>query len=144
MELTRRVLPGMLNRGRGAVINVVSTGAFQPVPFLNVYSASKSFVLSFTEALATEISGSGVYVQALCPGFTDTEFFDVAHVTPKLWVNRMPRMSPEAVVRASLRGYDRRRLRVVPGFSNWLTMHLVRFTPGVLSRAVGAALYRPR
>lgn len=142
--LTRRVLPGMLERGRGRIVNVVSTGAFQPVPFLNVYSATKSFVLSFSEALATEVAGRGVQVQALCPGLTDTEFFEVARTDAELLVNRLPRLSPEAVVRASLRGLERGRLRVVPGWSDRLNSQLVRFLPGALVRRVAAQLYRPR
>jgi hypothetical protein len=142
--LTRRALPGMLERGRGRIVNVVSTGAFQPVPFLNVYSACKSFVLSFTEALATEIAGRGVQVQALCPGLTDTEFFEVARTDAKLLVNRLPRLSPEAVVRASLRGLERGRLRVVPGWVDRLNARFVRVLPGALVRRTAAQLYRPR
>lgn len=144
MLLTRRLLPGMLARGRGAIVNVVSTGAFQPVPFLNVYSATKSFVLSFTEALATEIAGSGVRVQALCPGLTDTEFFDVAHTDARMLVNRLPRHTPEAVVAAALRGLERGRLRVIPGWLDWLNAGLVRVLPGALVRRAAASLYRPR
>lgn len=142
--LTRRVLPGMLARGRGRIVNVVSTGAFQPVPYLGVYSATKSLVLSFTEALASELAGSGVQVQALCPGLTDTEFFDVARTDTRLLVNRLPRLSPEAVVRASLRGLERRRLRVVPGFMDRVNAGLVRVLPGALVRRTAAQLYRPR
>lgn len=144
MVLTRRLLPGMLRRGRGRIVNVVSTGAFQPVPFLGVYSATKSFVLSFTEAVATEIAGRGVVVQALCPGLTDTEFFEVARTTPALLINKLPRMSPEQVVRASLRGLDRGRVRVVPGLMDRVNAVLVRLLPGALVRPVVAKLYCPR
>jgi short-subunit dehydrogenase len=144
VELTRRLLPGMLARRRGAIVNVVSTGAFQPVPFLNVYSATKSLVLSFSEGLATELEGSGVYVQALCPGLTDTEFFEAAQTGPRRWVNKLPRMTPEAVVAASLRGLDRRRLRVVPGFADLVNSKLVHLVPGRAVRALTGALYRER
>lgn len=144
MALTRRLLPGMLARGQGAIVNVVSNGAFQPVPFLAVYAATKSFALSFTEGLAEELRGTGVQVQALCPGLTDTEFFDVAHTTSELWVNRLPRLSPEAVVRASLRGLARRRLRVIPALNDRLMAALVPFAPRALVRRVAASLYRPR
>ncbi len=142
--LTRRFLPGMLARRRGRIVNVVSNGAFQPVPFLGVYAACKSLVLSFTEALATELRGTGVQVQALCPGLTDTEFFEVARTQPRLLVNRLPRATPEAVVHASLRGLARGRLRVVPGWLDWVNMHLVRVLPGALVRRVTAQLYLPR
>lgn len=144
VELTRRLLPAMLARRRGAIVNVVSTGAFQPVPFLNVYSATKSLVLSFSEGLATELEGSGVYVQALCPGLTDTEFFESAQTGPSRWVNKLPRMTPEAVVTASLRALDRRRLRVIPGVADMINSKLVRFVPGRAVRALTAALYRQR
>lgn len=78
VDLTRRFTPAMVARGGGAVINVASTSAFQPVPYLAVYGASKVFVLSFTEALATELRGTGVVVQALCPGRTESEFHQTA------------------------------------------------------------------
>ena len=78
VELTRALVPPMVERGEGAVINVVSMSAFQPVPFLAVYAASKAFVLSLTESLATELEGTGVVVQALCPGNIPTEFQAVA------------------------------------------------------------------
>jgi len=144
MELTRRFVPAMVGRGRGAVINVVSTSAFQPVPFLTLYAATKSFALSFTEGLATELKGSGVRVQALCPGYTETEFFEASHTDPRLLVNRAPRMSAEAVVARSLQALDRGRLRVIPGLANRVTATLARLAPPALARAVAAALYRPR
>ncbi|PYQ22955.1 MAG: hypothetical protein DMF81_10360, partial [Acidobacteria bacterium] len=97
VELTRRFLPGMIERRSGEVVNVVSTSAFQPVPFFAVYAASKAFVLSFTEALAGELKGSGVVVQALCPGLTDSEFHHVAG-TGRVLFTRTHSMRPEAVV----------------------------------------------
>ena len=78
VDLTRLYLPGMLARDRGAVINIASTAAFQPVPYMAVYGASKAFVLSFTEALWAETRRTDVRVTALCPGSTETEFFTVA------------------------------------------------------------------
>jgi short-subunit dehydrogenase len=144
VELTRALLPGMVARRGGAVVNVVSTGAFQPVPYLAVYAASKSFVLSFTEGIATELAGTGVQVQALCPGFTETEFFEVAHTAPDLLVNRLPRMTPDQVVAASLRGLDAGRLRVIPGLPNRVLAALTSIAPSRLSRSVAASLYRPR
>lgn len=144
VELTRLLLPDMLARRAGAIVNVVSTGAFQPVPYLAVYAASKSFVLSFTEALATELKGSGVQVQALCPGLTQTEFFEVARTAPGMRVNHLPRARPEAVVAASLRGLEAGRLRVFPVFGDRLVAGLVRLLPGALVRNVAASLYRER
>jgi short-subunit dehydrogenase len=78
VALTARLLPPMLARGRGGVLNVASTAGFQPVPTMAVYGASKAFVLSFTEALWAETRASGVRVLALCPGPTQTRFFETA------------------------------------------------------------------
>jgi uncharacterized protein len=142
VELSRLVLPGMVARGRGRLINVVSTASFQPVPFLNVYGACKVFVLSFTEALATELKGSGVQVQALCPGLTRSEFQEVAG-TDQVRFNRTAAMEPERVVAISLRGLDRGRLRVVTGWQNRMMASLQRVAPSALSRWVAGELFRP-
>lgn len=142
--LTRALLPGMMGRGRGGVINVVSTSAFQPVPFLNVYAASKSFVLSFTEGLATELKGTGVRVQALCPGLTESEFHETSG-TDQVSFTKTKMMSAEAVVEQSLRALDRGRpLRVIPGWHNRAVAGSQRFLPRGLVRAVSASLFRPR
>ena len=142
-ELARTFLPGMLERGRGGIINVVSTSAFQPVPFFAVYAASKAFLLSLTEALATEVQGTGVRIQALCPGLTATEFQEVAE-TDRVAFNRTGTMSPEDVVAASLRAFDRGDLRVIPGFSNRLLAEVQGWLPRSLVRRVAGELFRPR
>ncbi len=143
-ELTHAFLPGMRDRRRGRIINVASNAAFQPVPYLAVYAATKSYVLSFTEGLAEELRGSGVSVQALCPGLTATEFLEVAETRRGLLVHRLPLMSAEQVVQASLDGLDRSRLRVVAGLSNRLLGFVVqRLAPRGLSRRVAGRLYRP-
>ncbi|HSD66003.1 MAG TPA: SDR family oxidoreductase [Vicinamibacteria bacterium] len=145
VELVHAFLPGMRARGRGRIVNVASNAAFQPVPYLAVYAATKSFVLSFSEGLAEELRGTGVRVQALCPGITATEFLEVAGTHPGLLVTRMPMMTPEAVVRASLRGLDRGRVRVVAGWPNRLLGFVVqRLAPRGLARRVAGELYRPR
>jgi hypothetical protein len=145
VELVHAFLPGMRARRRGRIVNVASNAAFQPVPYLTVYAATKAFVLSFTEGLAEELRGSGVRVQALCPGITATEFLDVAGTHPGLLVTRMPMMTADAVVQASLKGLDRGRVRVVAGWPNRLLGFVTeRLTPHVLSRRVAGQLYRPR
>jgi uncharacterized protein len=144
VELTQQLLPGMKARGRGRIVNVASTAAFQPVPYLTVYAATKSFVLSFTEALAEELRGSGVVVQALCPGITATEFLDVAGAHSRLLVTRMPMMTADAVVLASLDGLDARRVRVVAGLPNRVLGFVVqRLAPRGVARRMAAQLYRP-
>ena len=145
VELTRAFLPPMLERRRGRIVNVASNAAFQPIPYLGVYAATKAFVLSFTEALASELDGTGVRVQALCPGITATEFLDVSATGGELRVRRMPMMTPSQVVAASLDGLDRGRLRVVVGFSNRVLGFVTRrLAPAWLARRVAGELYRPR
>src|SRR3712207_5244390 len=78
VELTGAFLPRMCEAGAGAVLNVASTASFQPLPSMATYAATKAFVRSFSEAVHTELSGTGVSVTALCPGFTETEFGEVA------------------------------------------------------------------
>ena len=143
VDLTHVFLPGMKERRRGRIVNVASNAAFQPVPFLTVYAATKAFVLSFTEGLAEELRGSGVRVQALCPGLTQTEFLDVAGTHHGLRVTRTPMLSAEEVVEASLAGLDRGTLRVVTGWTNRLAVFAQRFVPAFLPRRVAAELYRP-
>jgi short-subunit dehydrogenase len=121
----------------------VSTSAFQPVPWLNVYAASKAFLLSFTEALATELRGTGVAVQALCPGLTDSEFHQVSG-TDKVAFTRTPSMPAEQVVERSLRALERGTLRVVPGWRNRLLTASQKLLPRTLVRRVAGELFRPR
>ncbi len=83
-ELTHMVLPMMLERGHGRIMNIASVVAFQPCPYFAVYAATKAYVLSFTEALAEEMRGRGILVTAVCPGSTATEFHDVAHTKGSL------------------------------------------------------------
>lgn len=136
-ELCRLVLPGMVERGRGGILNVASTAAFQPGPNMAVYYASKAYVLSFSEALHHELKGTRVKVTALCPGPTATEFFDVAGVSGSI----LARFAApgEGVVRAGLRGLDRNKAIVVPGLTNKLSAGSSRFLPrAAMRRIVGA------
>jgi short-subunit dehydrogenase len=114
VELTARLLPAMTQAGRGLVINVASTAAFQPVPSMAVYGASKAFVLSFTEALWQETSASGVRVMALCPGATETEFFERAG---EQFLTR-GRQTPKDVVDTALGAVDKSTPTVISGFMN--------------------------
>jgi short-subunit dehydrogenase len=134
-ELCRRILPAMLERRRGFVLNVASTAAFQAGPYSAVYYATKAFVLSLSEALHEEAKGSGIHVTALCPGPTATEFFEVAG-SPH---GRLARMAtdPKAVVAAGLAGLARNRAIVVPGLMNKATSQAGRILPrAALRRAV--------
>lgn len=142
VDLTRRFLPAMVERRRGTIIAVASTAAFQPVPYLAVYAATKSFVLSFAEALATELEGTGVRVQALCPGLTATEFQQVAG-TDRVAFNKSGAMTPDEVVAISLAAMEGGRLRVIAGWSNRLTIAAQRLIPNRFVRSVAARLFRP-
>ncbi|HEY0147366.1 MAG TPA: SDR family oxidoreductase [Allosphingosinicella sp.] len=136
-ELTRAVLPAMRARGSGAILNVASTAAFQPGPHMAVYYATKAYVLSLTEALHQELKGSGIKVSALCPGPTETEFFDVANVHGML--RKMATDAP-SVVRAGLRGLDRNRAVIVPGLGNKALAQGHRFVPRSVMRRVMARI----
>ena len=143
VELTRRFLPGMIERKRGGVINVVSTSAFQPVPFFAVYAASKAFALSFTESLAGELRGTGVVVQALCPGLTESEFHHVAG-TDRVPFTRTPTMRAADVAERSLDALAKGELRVIPGWRDRMVLRAQALVPrGVVRRAAGE-LFRPR
>ena len=123
-DLTYRVLPGMLSRGHGAVINVASVAAFQPVAFMAAYSASKSYVLHFSEALWAEARSRGVTIMALCPGVTQTEFFNVAGAPG--WLERHRSQTPERVVKSAMKALERRRQYIIPGWKDYLMSLLVR------------------
>lgn len=119
VDLVHAFLPAMLERGNGGILNVASVGGFQPLPYMAIYGATKAFVLSFTESLWAEVSGSGVNVTALCPGPVDTPFFE-ATGTPKLrkTVPRGLMMQPTPVVEAALAALAAGRPVCVPGVPN--------------------------
>jgi uncharacterized protein len=134
-HLTRLFLPGMIERGRGGILNVGSTAAFQPGPYMAVYYATKAYVLSFTEALAEEVIGTGVQVTCLAPGPTATEFAAAADVENKL-LFRLGTWSAKAVAETGYRGFRRDKLLVVPGLKNKLLAAVVRFSPRAVVRKV--------
>jgi short-subunit dehydrogenase len=140
VDLTRLYLPPMLDRDHGAIVNVASTAAFQPVPYMAAYGASKAFVLSFTEALWAETRGTGVRVTALCPGSTDTGFFDIAGENAQ--VGR--RIPPHRVVQAAFRALDRRASTTVTGGAgNWLLTNAPRVAPRQFVARMAARTMRP-
>lgn len=118
-------LPHMLSN-KGIMINISSTGAFQPLPYIAVYGASKSYVLQFTEALAGEYASSGVKFLAVCPGNTETNFTQVANAD----TSGMKSSTVEDVVSATVKALDKNKATVVVGCSNYLTSQL----PRILSR----------
>ena len=143
VRLTHAVLPGMLARGHGRILNLASTIAFQPAPYQATYGASKAFVLSFSQALWAETRGSGVTVTALCPGPTRTGFVDAldADVSSTAIYGRLA--SPEPVVAAGLRALDRGRPVVVPGLRNRVMATAASLSPGWVGALISGRMLRP-
>ncbi|MCA1582911.1 MAG: SDR family oxidoreductase [Acidobacteria bacterium] len=135
-ELTRGVLPRMTARRSGRILNVASTAAFQPGPLMAVYYATKAYVLSFSEALANELAGSGVTVTALCPGSTRTAFQERAGLKRTPLAAGPLVGDARRVAQAGHRGMLRGRRVVVPGLANRVMMHAVRITPRRLVTAI--------
>jgi uncharacterized protein len=128
-ELTKRLLPPMVARARGRILNVASTAAFFPGPLMAVYYATKAYVLSFSSAIANELEGSGVTVTVLAPGPTASGFQAAAALEEsKLFAGRQLPTSRE-VARAGYDGLMAGKLLVVPGIANKVTIQLPRFTP---------------
>jgi len=123
-DLTYRCLPQMLRRGHGAIINLSSQAAFQPVAFMGAYAASKSFVLHFSEALWAEVRSRGVTVMALCPGVTRTDFFATAGAPG--WLEKHTATTSTRVVKSALKALEKRRQYVVTGWKNYFMTLLVR------------------
>ncbi|TMA95996.1 MAG: SDR family oxidoreductase [Deltaproteobacteria bacterium] len=142
VELTGRCLPAMVARGRGAVMNIASLGAFGPGPYMATYVATKAFVLSFSESIAVELKGTGVHVLCVCPGFTRTEFQQKAEVDVGL-VPGMAWMSADDVADGAVRAVGRRTV-LVNGAMNSLAATTTRFLPrGMVARMV-AGMLRPK
>lgn len=138
-ELTRMFLPEMVERGSGRVLNVASMAGFIPGPFQAVYYATKAYVLSFSEAIASELDGSGVTVTALCPGPTKTEFEDIANVAGSKAF--MIQASGESVARYGYKAMLKGRAVAVPGSTNRLLVnYLLRMTPKNVARKVSKML----
>ena len=143
VDLTHKFLPGMRQRRSGGIINLASTAAFQPMPYFSVYAASKAFVLSFSEALWAENRSYQVRILAVCPGPTDTKFFQDAKFPPSLEkLAAQNYTSPQEVVRESLHALEKNHSSVVPGIKNQLQVILPRFVPRSAIATVVEKLFR--
>jgi len=140
-ELTRLLLPGMIARRRGKVMLVASTAGFQPGPRMAVYGATKAYVLSFGEAIAYELRGTGVTVTVLCPGATATNFFRVANARD---LALRPMMSAAAVARIGYRGCQAGRRVVVTGMLNRILAIAGRLAPHAIVLPAANALMSRR
>jgi short-subunit dehydrogenase len=140
-QLSHVALQSMKERGKGAIINVASTGAYQPVPYMSTYAATKAYVLSFSEGLHEEAKAYGVTVTCLCPGGTRTEFQEVAGVEERS-IPRFAWMSAEAVVRHALKAAKAGSAIATPGLVNKLTANLPRITPRFAVRKISGSMFR--
>lgn len=141
VELTHRFLQPMREQRQGTIINVASTAAFQGVPFMATYAATKAFVLSFSEALSEENRAHGIRVLALCPGVTDTNFFVASKI------DRPPMrtvQTAEEVVDTALRGLARGKRVVISGWANWFVIEAERVVPRSVVTKVAAKALRSR
>ena len=141
-RLTRAILPGMVAKKRGGVLNIASIVAFQAIPYWTTYAATKAFVLAFGEGLAYELRDSGVRVVTVCPGFTSTGLYADSGV-PGLAGRLLPFAKPETVVRAALAAYDAGRVVRVVGFVNRLLAVSGALTPRFVLRWLMAQMFAP-
>ncbi len=141
VALTYLYLAPMRERKQGAIINVASTAAFQGVPYMATYAATKAFVLSLSEALWEENRPYNVSVMALCPGVTETNFFDAAQVEHKPPVRMV--QTPAQVVKTALHGLKRGRSHIISGWSNYLMTEAERLVPRSLVERMAGKAMRP-
>lgn len=143
-ELTKKCAVGMVSRRSGRILNVASTAAFQPGPLMAVYYATKAYVLSFTEALAEELDGTGVTATALCPGPTYTEFQEKAGLRDVPLLRGPLVVDAEKVARAGWNGAKRGKRVVVPGLANRILAQGTRFSPRALTTKIARKLQEKR
>jgi len=140
VHMTHLYLPGMIERGGGDILIVASTAAFQAVPYITTYAATKVFDLHFAEGLAEEMRQYGIRVCALCPGSTATEFFQVAG--QRNHTRRSPE-TPEKVAHAGLAALAAGKSSVISGFTNWIGAETVRLVPRRMVARITGEMFRP-
>jgi uncharacterized protein len=130
VDLTYQFLPQMQYRQSGSILNIASIAGFQPMPYLSVYAATKAFVLSFSEALWAENREKGVCIMAVCPGPTESRFFEVADFPRTLASGRQKIVPAETVVREALQALEARQPNIVTGgLGNQMVVNAARFLP---------------
>ena len=142
-DLTRLILPGMLARKKGKIMNVASTAAFQPGPLMAVYFATKAYVVSFSEALHNELKGTGVTVTTLCPGATKTEFDKRAGMSKAKLFTKSKLMSARQVAEIGMRAMDKGKSLVVAGTLNSLMVASTRLAPRQMAASIAHRLMEP-
>ncbi|MDB5099544.1 MAG: family NAD(P)-dependent oxidoreductase [Cyanobacteria bacterium RYN_339] len=141
--LTRAFLPGMVERKRGAVINVASLAAYLPLPYGAVYGATKAYLLSFSEALAEELNGTGVKVLCVCPGAVETEMQQYSKVRPEVHALGQP-VSAEQVAKQALFALSMGERVSIAGLHNQVAASLAPFAPRPFTNAIAGWLFGPR
>jgi hypothetical protein len=141
VQLTHLLLPSMVKKKHGIIINVSSTGAFQPVPYMAVYGATKAFVLSFSEALWVEYRKQGIRILALCPGETETNFATAMGNEQPIFGNKR---ATESVVNTALKALERGKSYAIDGRGNYLAANLVRLAPRGLAARMTGFVMRPK
>jgi short-subunit dehydrogenase len=141
VDLVTALLPGMVARGRGGLIVVTSAGGFYPSPYLAAYGASKAFLLSYAEALAAELRGTGVRTMALCPGPVRTEFGEVAGMA-ELMEKAPGIVDPAEVVASALRAFAAGRTVHVPGAANAVMSGVLARLPRAATRRLTERMFR--
>lgn len=141
--LTHRLIPLLKKQNQSFILNIASTAAYQAVPTLNIYAASKSFMLLFSRALKYELKKTNISVTCVSPGATDTNFMDVAGMTTPEMIKRAEKfnMTPEAVAKASVEAMLKKKNEVIPGFVNLISVFMQRFVPKSLTEKIAAGLY---
>ncbi len=144
VSLTHAFLPKMLQRGEGVIINLASTAAFQPVPYMAVYAASKAFVLNFSEALWAECRNKGVHVVALCPGAVDTAFIDkLGDESVKQNSIFSKTIRPNDVAKQALKAIKGKSPTKIIGIKHWFMANSVRFGPRSFVAIISEKMLKP-
>jgi short-subunit dehydrogenase len=144
MKLTHLLLPELRKQKKSYILNVSSTTAYQPVAWLNVYAASKAFVISFSRALRTELKNSSISVSVLVPGTTTSNFMDRAGMNSERIRSSASKvtMTPASVAAYAIPAMFRGVNEIVPGFINWLSSFLIPFLPKQLPEKIAAKIYK--
>ncbi len=143
-ELSLRFLPYMVNMGGGGVLNVASLASFMPGPYMAVYYATKAYVLSFSQAIAAELEGTGVSVTAVCPGLTDTNFQDRSGMVDVLANKIMPVSTAEEIAQAAWSGFKANKRVIIPGITNTILAEGTRFAPRNIMSSIMKRLLIPK
>ncbi len=141
VHLTHLYLPGMITRKSGDILILASAAAFQPVPYITTYAATKAFDLFFAEGLAEEVRQYGIRVCALCPGSTESEFHQIAG--QRQHTKRLPETA-QKVARVGLRALAGGKATVISGFTNWLGAETVRIVPRRMAARITGNIFRPK